>query len=58
MLNYLIAISLTNEEQRKENRNRTMRRKNGIVDFSCARVSRKIISPGRYGGNICIFFSA
>ena len=35
-----------------------MKGKNGIVDFSRARVSRKKVSPGRYGGNIAIFFSA
>ena len=28
------------------------------MDFSCARVSRKKFSPGRYGGNIASFFSA
>ena len=33
-----------------------MKGKNGIVDFSRARVSRKKVSPGRYGGNIAIFF--
>ena len=32
-----------------------MKGKNGIVDFSRARVSRKKVSPGRYGGNIAIF---
>ena len=33
-----------------------MKGKNGIVDFSRARVSRKKVSPGRYGGNIAFFF--
>ena len=33
-----------------------MKGKNGIVGFSRARVSRKKVSPGWYGGNIAIFF--
>ena len=39
-----------------EKRNLSVKGKNGIVDFSRARVSRKKVSPGRYGGNIAIFF--